>query len=111
MKKTTIETMISYLNGSDVDTAELMTELAAELDRLTSKARANASAREAAIPVVLAHLTDTPVTCKELFNACAGELPSDYTPAKLQYLLLHELADFVTKIDNGKSANTYTKRA
>ena len=69
MKKNTLETMISYLNGSDVDTAALKAELEAELAKLTEKARANADLYAAAMPVVKAAMSTTPMTATEIFPA------------------------------------------
>lgn len=108
MKRNTIETMISYLNGSDVDTAALKTELETELAKMTEKARANADLYAAATPVVKAVMSATPMTAKEIFTACASELPEGFTANKVQYLLLHQLADVVKKHDNGKNANSYS---
>ena len=81
MKKNTIETMIAYLDGADdIDTAALRDELQGELDHLTAK---------------------------EIYEACAADLPDDFTQNKVQYLRLHQLADKVKKDDSGKGANTY----
>ena len=109
MKKSTIETMIAYLNGADVDTAELKSILEGELNHLNSKANANAvmydSAKEPVLGVMSA---DTPMTAREIFAACENDLPEGFTANKVQYLLLHQLADQVKKHDNGKNANTYS---
>ena len=107
MKKNTIETMISYLNGETVDTAALKNELTAELDRVTAKTRANTDLRASVTPFVLDALSDTPQTAKEIFAAIADKVPADYTAAKVQYILLH--TDGVVKHENGRSANTYTR--
>ena len=100
--------MIAYLNGSDTDTAALKTELEAELAKLTEKARANAALYAAAKPIVKATLTSTPQTAKEIFTKCEADLPDDFNAAKVQYLLLHQLAGEIHKQDNGKNPNTYT---
>lgn len=107
MKKATIETMIAYLNGADTDTAALKTELEAELSKLTEKARANADLYAAAIPVIRAAMSSTPMTAKEIFAACENELPNGFTANKVQYCLLHKM-DGVKIVDNGKNANGYT---
>lgn len=108
MKRNTIENMIAYLNGSDTDTAALKAELEAELAKLTEKARANADLYAAATPVVKAVMSATPMTAKEIYAACENELPEGFTANKVQYLLLHQLADVVKKHDNGKNANSYS---
>lgn len=107
MKKSVIETMISYLNGNTVDTAELLENLQSELNHLNSKAAANAALYESAIPAVMAVMSATPMTAKDIHAACADTLPKDFSANKVQYLLLHQLADRVRKIDNGKNPNTY----
>lgn len=108
MKKSTLETMISYLHGNTVDTAALLTELEAEQAKLTEKARANAALYEAAIPTVLAALTDEPQTSKELFAACEAELPEGFSQSKLNYLLRTALADKV-HTNRDQKVNTYTR--
>lgn len=112
MKKTTLESMLSYLNGGSVDVEAMRTEIQAELDRATEKARANSDLYAAAAPVVLAVVTNTEQTAKEIHAACAANLPtapdgSTFSPNKVQYLLLHQLADKVRKIENVKGPNTY----
>lgn len=49
-------------------------------------------------------------TAKEIFERCADALPEDFTSAKVQYILLHELADEVVKTETKGKANTYTLR-
>ena len=107
MKKSTIETMIAYLNGTPVDAAALMADLTAELDRVTAKSRANTELRNSITPIVMDALSDTPQTAKEIFAAIADKVPADYTAAKVQYILLH--TDGVVKHENVKGANTYTR--
>ena len=112
MKKTTLESMLSYLNGGSVDVEAMRTEIQAELDRVTEKAKANSDLYAAAAPIVLAVVSDTEQTAKEIHAACADNLPtapdgSAFTANKVQYLLLHQLADKVRKIENVKGPNTY----
>lgn len=107
MKKSTLETIRNYLNGETVDLDTLRQEVNEEYDRLTAKARANADLYSEAEPIVLAAMSATPMTAQEIFDACEG-LPSDFTRNKVQYLLLHQLADRVVKHLNGKNANTYS---
>ena len=107
MKKSTLEAIRNYLNGDDTVDPILKKEVNEEYDRLTAKARANANLYSEAEPIVLAAMSATPMTAQEIFDACEG-LPSDFTRNKVQYLLLHQLADRVVKHLNGKNANTYS---
>ena len=46
-------------------------------------------------------------TAKEIFERCADALPKDFTAAKVQYILLHEMADEVVKTEAKGKPNTY----
>jgi hypothetical protein len=107
MKKNTIETMISYLNGETVDTAALRDELANELKRLNAKADANRAAYDLAHAVVLSVMSETPMTAKAIYEAAKDELPEGFSPSKVQYALLNYWAKEVVKIENAKGANEY----
>lgn len=83
-----------------------------------AKAKANAKrkeqtneARKALVaqvaPIVRNAMCANPMTAKEIFAACEG-LPEDFTAAKVQYLLLHEMASEVVKTEAKGKANTYT---
>jgi len=79
-----------------------------------AKAKAKrADARSALMAQVLPILRDALTeggTAKEIFERCADALPEDFTSAKVQYILLHELADEVVKTEVKGKANTYTLR-
>ena len=107
MKKNTIETMVSYLNGEAVDTAALRDELTNELNRLNAKASANREAYALAHDVVLGVMSEQPMTVKEIATACGDALPEGFSPSKIQYALLNYWADEVVKVENAKSANQY----
>ena len=107
MRKNTIETMISYLNGETVDTAALRDELTNELKRLNAKADANRAAYDLAHAVVLSVMSEQPMTVKEIATACGDALPEGFSPSKIQYALLNYWSDEVVKIENAKSANQY----
>ena len=107
MRKNTIETMISYLNGETVDTSALRDELTSELNRLNAKANANREAYALAHDVVLSVMSEQPMTVKEIATACGDALPEGFSPSKIQYALLNYWADEVVKVENAKSANQY----
>lgn len=110
MKKSTLESIRNYLNGdTSVDLDTLREEVNDEYNRLTAKARANADMYATAATFVLPVLsTEVGMTAKEIHAACSADLPEEFSVNKVQYLLLHQLADRVVKHDNGKNANTYT---
>ena len=49
-------------------------------------------------------------TAKEIFERCADALPADFTVAKVQYILLHEMANEVNKTEQKGKPNVYTLR-
>ena len=108
MKKNTMITITNYLKNVP-ELANEYAELAAELAKGEAKAQANRDMYAAAHDVVMAHLTDTPVTVAELTAACGDELPEGFTKSKVQYALLNYWADEVTKIENAKGANQYRR--
>ena len=110
MKKATIETMIAYLNGADVDTTELMKALQSELNHINEKANANRTLYDMAHDVVISALSTTPITCADLYEKIKDELPETFNRSKVQYGLLHMWPE-VIKHDNGKAANTYSLAA
>lgn len=82
----------------------------------TAKANAKAkraNARAELMKDVLPILRDALIeggTAKEIFERCADMLPEDFTSAKVQYILLHELADEVVKTEAKNKPNVYTLR-
>lgn len=46
-------------------------------------------------------------TAKEIFERCADALPADFTVNKVQYILLHEMADEVVKTEAKGKPNVY----
>lgn len=83
-------------------------------DEAKAKAKAKrADARAALMAQVLPIIRESVAeggTAKEIFERCADALPEDFTSAKVQYILLHELADEVVKTEVKGKANTYTLR-
>lgn len=111
MKKSTLESIRNYLNGDDtIDLSVLKKEVNDEWERTTAKSRANTELYASAMPVVEKVLDAAPRTSKEIFALCENELPDGFTANKVQYLILHQLADKVVKHENGKNANTYTRK-
>ena len=127
-----LENAISVL--STVEQTETITKtverLTAMHDTLVNRAKATASnekiqaarekrkaetkaAREAlmtaVLPVLRSVITSTPKTAEQIYNDAKAMLPEDWNRSKVQYALLHELAEEVEKIENGRNSKTYKK--
>ena len=90
MKKSTLSTLVSYLNGETITNLdEIRAELEKELNKGAEKAAANRALYDAAKEVVLANLSETPVTVSELYEQISDELPDGFSRSKLQYGMLH----------------------
>ena len=128
-----LNTAIAILNsteayGEDVEalnaTTEKLVALRDTIERRNekrgsdeAKAKTNAQRKEKnaqerkvlmdkVIPVLRNHLTSD-ITAKDLYEVAKDELPSDFSTAKVQYVLLHELKDEVVKTEAKGKANTY----
>ena len=73
------------------------------------RADARAALMEQVLPTIREAIADGG-TAKEIFERCADALPEDFTSAKVQYILLHELADEVVKTEAKNKPNIYTLR-
>ena len=108
MKKASLQSLVSYLNGETVDNiAEIKAEIEAELSRGEAKAQANRDAYAQAKDVILNALSDTPVTISEVYEEVKNDLPEGFTKSKVQYAITRLFADEVVKHE-GK-VNTYTR--
>lgn len=109
MKKSTLMSLVSYLNGETVTNLdEIKSELEAELNRNAEKAAANRELYDAAEAVTLAGLkrAGTNITVGELYDEIADELPDGFTRGKLNYALTRMWSDKVL-VTSGKP-NTYS---
>ena len=70
----------------------------------TAKARAELVSTVA--PVLRKYLTSD-ITAKELFEVAKGELPQDFSAAKVQNILIREMAPELVKTEVKGHANTY----
>lgn len=103
MKKSTIETLVAYLNGETVTNLdEIKAELEAELAKGKAKADANRAIYEEIHDAVIQALSSAtaPVTAQEL------ETETGYAKGKIVYGLRNYWADEVDKTE-GK-VNTYS---
>ena len=78
-------------------------EAKAKRKEKTAQARAELMAQ--VLPVALTGADG--FTAKELYERCRDDLPEDFTANKVQYILLHELAEEVAKNEIKGKANTY----
>ena len=110
MKKSTIMSLVSYLNGETITNLdEIRNELTAELRKGEEKAQANRDLYESAREIVLAGLAETNVgvTVSELYESIMDNLPEGFTKGKLQYAVTRLWTDAIVRIE-GK-VNTYRK--
>ena len=109
MKKNTITALYNYFvkNDDTIDLSAVVEDIRTEYEKSAAKVNAKMDAYEQAKPIVFAAIADTPLTVKDIFTACEGDLPDGFTSHKIQYALLHYWMDEVVKIDNGKGPFTY----
>ena len=107
MKKATLEAIRIFLADADFDDVAILAELDAELRKGETAKAKNAEAYEAIHDLIVGNLSDTPVTCGELYDAIESELPEGMTKGKVQYALTHLWQDEIVKIE-GKP-NTYRR--
>lgn len=109
MRKSTIQSLVSYLNGNAITNLdEIKDELTAELNKDAVRKQANADVYEQVKPIVFGVLCDTPLTIGEIYDAIEGDLPDGFTKGKVQYAITRLWIDEVNKIE-GK-VNTYTRK-
>jgi uncharacterized membrane protein YqiK len=109
MKKASLQSLVSYLNGETVDNiAEIKAEIEAELAKGEAKAQANRDLYAEAKDIVLGALSDTPVTIGELYEEIKDALPDGFSKGKVQYAITRMWADEVNKVE-GK-VNSYTRK-
>ena len=100
MKKASLQSLVNYLNGETVTNLdEIKAELEAELGKDLARKQATAQAYENAYDAIVGNLSDTPITCGELYEAIKGELPVGFTRNKVQYALTHYWQDKIVKIE------------
>lgn len=74
------------------------------------RADARAALMEQVLPILrdgLSNYPDVGQTAKELYEGNSDVLPADFTVNKVQYILLHEMADEVVKTEAKGKPNIY----
>ena len=126
-KTAALNTALTFVPAEQTEVREVLTKMVEQLSkpRQTSnetKAKANAKRKEQTaaaraalmeqvLPVLREALTDEGQTAKDIFAACESALPADFTANKVQYVLLHEMANEVTKVEAKGKANIYARKA
>ena len=82
---------------------------ATKAKQAAKRAEARAVIANVVAPALREALTHTliGVTAKELYDLAKANLPEDFTANKVQYILLHEMASEVEKIEAKGKPNTY----
>ena len=125
-KSVALSTALTFVPAEQIEVREVLTKMVEQLSkpRTTSdeaKAKANAKRKEKTaqeraalmeqvLPVLRDSLTDEGMTAKELYEACADTLPTDFTANKVQYVLLHEMKDEVLKVEAKGKPNVYQRK-
>ena len=100
----TIEAMIAQLSKPHTASPEAKAKMNAKRKEATAVARAELVANVA--PILRKYLTEE-LTAKELFAKAQSELPEDFSAAKVQNILLREMAPELVKTEAKGKANTY----
>ena len=112
MKKTTLQSIYDVLSMHEMEgmvSPEVLDELKAELNKGAEEKAARAAAYEEIHSLVVDNLTDTPITCADLFGEIEAEVTAKgMTRHNVQYALNNLWQDEIEKIP-GKP-NTYKHR-
>jgi hypothetical protein len=109
MKKATLETIRTALTDLGYADADVLAELDAELNKGAEEKAARAAAYAGIHDIVVDNLTETPVTCSDLWGEIEGEVTAKgMTRHNVQYALNNLWQDEIVKIA-GKP-NTYRRK-
>ena len=109
MKKATLETIRTALIDFGYENKEVLDELDVELNKGAAEKAARAAAYESIHDIIVDNLTDTPVTCADLFSEIEADvIAKSMTRHNVQYALNNLWQDEIEKIP-GKP-NTYKRR-
>ena len=109
MKKATLETIRTALTDLGYENTEILAELDVELNKGAEEKAARAAAYAGIHDIVVDNLTETPVTCSDLWGEIEGEVTAKgMTRHNVQYALNNLWQDEIVKIA-GKP-NTYRRK-
>lgn len=101
--KTVIEGMIAQLSKSHSASSKAKAKAAAK------RKDARVAMLADVLPIVRMGVTDTLSTVKEIYERVSDRLPEGFTAQKVQYLLLHEMAPEVVKVEAKGQPNQYRR--
>ena len=107
MKKSTMMSLVSYLNGATIDNLdEIKAELEAELNKGAEKAQKNRELYDTAKEIIFGGLrvAGNPVTIAELYEEIKDELPEGFGKSKVQYAVTRLWSDEITKTEGKVNA-------
>ena len=107
MKKVTLIAIKDALTGYGYMDSEVLSELNREITKGEDAKAKNAEAYESIHSLIVDTLSDTPVTCGEVWESIENDVPDGITKGKVQYALTHLWQDEIVKIE-GKP-NTYRR--
>ena len=107
MKKVTLIAIKDALTGYGYMDSEVLSELNREITKGEDAKAKNAEAYESIHSLIVDTLSDTPVTCGEVWESIKDDVPDGITKGKVQYALTHLWQDEIVKIE-GKP-NTYRR--
>ena len=110
MKKATLQAIYDTLTMPELEgkvSADVLAELNAELNKGAEEKAARAAVYESIHSLIVDNLSDTPVTCADLWNEISGDAPDGITRHNVQYALNNLWQDEIVKIP-GKP-NTYRR--
>ena len=107
MKKSTLSTIRTALTDLGYENAEVLAELDAELNKGAEAKAARNAVYESIHSLIVDNLTDTPVTCADLWDEISGDAPDGITRHNVQYALNNLWPEEIVKIP-GKP-NTYRR--
>ena len=108
MKKTTYETVYSFLTANGFENAEILAEFEKEINRGAEAKQAKDNLYAEAKAVVLTAM-DAPATIAEIYESVASKLPEGFTKGMLQHAITRLWKDEIDKTE-GK-VNTYVHKA
>lgn len=108
MRKASFQTIYTALTNYGFENAEIMTELANEINKGADAKAQNAAVYDEVKPLIFGVLCDTPLSISEIYEAVADDLPNGFTKGKVQYAVTRLWANEVCKHD-GKTT-TYTRK-
>ena len=107
MKKTSLVTIKTALTNFGFEDEDILSELTAEINKGEEQKAKNAAVYASFHDIVMATLSDTPITLAELWESIENEVPDGVTKGKVQYAITRLWKDEVKKVEG--NPNGYIK--